>query len=422
MNKLSVNIKRLSSKIKELAQVGALDGGGVSRLALTDNDKQARDLVISWMNKLGLNISIDKLGNVVAIRTGIKNTPPVIMGSHIDTVSAAGPYDGCLGVLAGIEVIETLNDNNIATEIPVAVAFFTNEEGSRFQPDMMGSLVYQGDLNLETALSTVGIDGTTVEENLKRIGYIGNKECGNNKAHAYFELHIEQGPILEEKGINIGVVECVQGISWTEITIEGISSHAGGTPMYLRHDAGYAAGCITQFVRQIAKDIGENQVSTVGYCNFSPNLVNVIADKIVMTVDLRNTNEEKLQEAEKKLNQYIQKLADEEGVKISTRVLARFKPEYFNPEMVDLVESTARELNYTTYRMPSGAGHDAQILSRICPAAMIFVPSEKGISHNTSEFTSEDDIEKGANTLLNVVLNLSSANLKLSTSSQKINC
>lgn len=422
MSKLLINVQRLSGKIKELAKIGALENGGVSRLALTDNDKKARDLVLTWMTNLGLNVSIDKIGNVVAIRSGIKNTPPVIMGSHIDTVSAAGPYDGCLGVLAGLEVIETLNDGNIATEIPVAVAFFTNEEGARFQPDMMGSLVYQGDLKLETALSTVGIDGTTVEENLKRIGYVGNKECGNNKAHAYFELHIEQGPILEDKGINIGVVECVQGISWTEITIEGISSHAGGTPMYLRNDAGYAAGCITQYVRHIAKEIGDNQVSTVGYCNFSPNLVNVIPDKVVMTVDLRNTNEDKLQEAEKKLYEFIQKISHEEGVKISTRVLARFKPEYFNSEMVSLVESTAKEMGYSTYRMPSGAGHDAQILSRICPTAMIFVPSEKGISHNITEFTSESDIEKGANTLLNVVLNVSSANLKHCTTCHKINC
>lgn len=406
MKELRVNDCRLIEKIHELAKIGAIEGGGVSRLALTDVDKQARDKVIEWMKELGLCVCVDKIGNVTGIRKGQKDMPPVMMGSHIDTVTTGGPYDGNLGVLAGLEVINTLNDNNINTEAPVAVAFFTNEEGSRFQPDMMGSLVYQGDLALEEALNTVGIDGTTVKENLDSIGYCGDCSCGNNDVHAYFELHVEQGPILENSKIDVGVVECVQGISWTELTIIGRSSHAGSTPMNMRHDAGYAAACITQCVRQITQELGENQVGTVGLCRFKPDLVNVIPGEVKMTVDLRNTSEEELQKAESMLKECIENIEKEEGVKITARKLARFEPEYFDKEMVNLVEQKAKELGCSTHRMPSGAGHDAQILSRMCPAAMIFVPSVNGISHNTKEFTKDEDVKNGANTLLQVVLDV----------------
>lgn len=410
-NNLQININRLSQKIKDLAEIGKLPGGGVSRLALTHDDQLGRNQVVKWMVDLGLTIKIDGIGNVVGIRPGRQNVPPVMMGSHIDTVTVAGPYDGCLGVLAGLEVIETLNEANIETEIPLAVAFFTNEEGSRFQPDMMGSLVFVGDLPLEKALSTFGIFGEIVEDSLTRIGYNGKAPCGTFKPHAYFELHIEQGPVLDREGITIGVVESVQGISWTEVILEGISCHAGYYPMSLRKDSGYVSGCVAQYAREIANKIGGNQVATVGHMMFYPNLVNVAPHKVVMTVDMRNPDDDDLILAEKMLHEYLKEVTAKENVRYTTRELARFKPTFFNKDMVNLVESQAKRLGYSSRRLHSTAGHDAQILSRICPTAMIFVPSVDGISHNINEFTHEKDIQAGANVLLNVVLEASSTKI-----------
>jgi beta-ureidopropionase / N-carbamoyl-L-amino-acid hydrolase len=401
---LQINIQRLSKRIDDLAAVGGLEGGGVCRLALTDEDKAGRDLVVSWMNELGLSVTVDQLGNVVGTRAGAHNGPAVMTGSHIDTVRTGGPYDGNLGVLAGLEVIETLNEASITTKRPLSVGFFTNEEGSRFAPDMMGSLVHQGVLDLEEALKTVGIDGTTVEANLKRIGYMGETPVGCCRAHSFVELHVEQGPVLEEEGVTIGAVESVQGISWTELTIVGVSNHAGTTPMSMRTDAGYAAAAISCFVRKLAQELGHPQVSTVGMIKMSPNLINVVANKAVMTVDLRNTCEETLKKAEASFFGFLEELQAAEGVTITARSLARFEPVLFDEELVNLVAQTGADLGYSVRRMPSGAGHDAQIFAPFCPAAMIFVPSVGGISHNIEEFTEASDIEAGANVLLQVLL------------------
>lgn len=406
---LSINLDRLLSRLQALGQIGALEGGGVCRLALSDEDKQGRDLVIRWMRELGLSVTIDRIGNVVGVRPGREPGPPVMAGSHIDTVRTGGLYDGSLGVLAGLEVIQTLNEAEITTTRPLAVAFFTNEEGSRFAPDMMGSLVFQGGMSVEEALRTVGIDGTTVEENLNRIGYAGEAPCGDPKVHAYVELHVEQGPVLEEEGVVIGAVEGVQGISWTEVLVEGVSNHAGTTPMRLRHDAGYIAGATIAFVRDLALRLGGDQVATVGSIEFTPNLVNVIPEQARFTVDLRNTDEERLQAAESELATFLDNLAKSEGVKISRRSLARFEPVAFDPSMVERVERIARDLGYSVRRMPSGAGHDAQILARVCPTSMIFVPSVGGISHNVTEFTHPEHIEAGANVLLRTLLELADA-------------
>lgn len=406
---LSINLDRLLSRLQALGQIGALEGGGVCRLALSDEDKQGRDLVIRWMRELGLSVTIDRIGNVVGVRPGREPGPPVMAGSHIDTVRTGGLYDGSLGVLAGLEVIQTLNEAEITTTRPLAVAFFTNEEGSRFAPDMMGSLVFQGGMSVEEALQTVGIDGTTVEENLNRIGYAGEAPCGDPKVHAYVELHVEQGPVLEEEGVVIGAVEGVQGISWTEVLVEGVSNHAGTTPMRLRHDAGYVAGATIAFVRDLALRLGGDQVATVGSIEFTPNLVNVIPEQARFTVDLRNTDEERLQAAESELATFLDNLAKSEGVKISRRSLARFEPVAFDPSMVERVERIARDLGYSVRRMPSGAGHDAQILARVCPTSMIFVPSVGGISHNVTEFTHPEHIEAGANVLLRTLLELADA-------------
>ncbi|HYH22912.1 MAG TPA: Zn-dependent hydrolase [Azospirillum sp.] len=401
-----IDTPRLLARLDALAQVGAIAGGGVCRLALSDADKAGRDLVAGWMRDLGLSVAIDAIGNIVGTRPGRTAGPPVMTGSHIDTVRTGGRYDGNLGVLAGLEVVHTLNDAGITTEHPLAVAVFTNEEGARFAPDMMGSLVYVGGMPLDAALATVGIDGAAVGAELARIGYAGDAPCGAPGVRAYVELHIEQGPVLEAEGIAIGAVEGVQGISWTEYTIEGVSNHAGTTPMRLRRDAGYAAAAVATEVRRIARTLGGDQVGTVGALTLSPNLVNVVANRAVMTVDLRNTDEARLREAERMLAAFIARLAEDEGVSITARTLARFEPVAFDPGIVARVEDLARRHGHSVRRMPSGAGHDAQMLARVCPAGMIFVPSVGGISHNVREHTRPEDVEAGATLLLHLLLDL----------------
>jgi len=403
---LRIDANRLAARIDALGAVGAIPGGGVCRLALTAEDRAGRDLVVGWMRELGLSVTIDAIGDVIGVRPGIEPGPPVMCGSHIDTVRTGGLYDGNLGVLAGLEVIQTLNEAGVATRRPLAVAFFTNEEGARFNPDMMGSLVYVGGLPLEQALATVGIDGESVGACLNRIGYAGAAPCGHPQVHAYVELHVEQGPVLDIEGITIGAVESVQGISWTEFTVRGVSNHAGTTPMRMRHDAGYVACAIAHQAREITRSLGGHQVATVGAIDLSPNLVNVIANKAVFTVDLRNTDEAVLQEAERRLHAFTAEVAAAEGVTLSHRTLARFEPVAFDPAVVDLVEATARRLGHSVRRLPSGAGHDAQMLARVCPAGMIFVPSVGGISHNVKEFTALPDLEAGANVLLHTLLAL----------------
>lgn len=403
---IQIDSARLSLRLNKLAEIGAIPGGGSSRLALTDADKAGRDLVVRWMRELGLSVSIDAIGNVIATRTGTEAGPPVMTGSHIDTVGTGGRYDGCLGVLAGLEVVKTLNDAGIVTRRPLAVAFFTNEEGCRFQPDMFGSLVYAGGLTVDDALATVTVDGTTVGEELARIGYAGTARVGTPQVQAYVELHIEQGPVLEAGGFRIGAVESVQGISWTEFTLTGQSNHAGTTPMSMRHDAGYVSAEIGVYARRLALEIGGSQVATVGALTLSPNLPNVVAGNAVLTVDLRNTNNDQLCEAERRLFAFVAKIAAAERVTVAQRSLVRFDPVSFAPHLVARVEAIARDHGLAVKRLPSGAGHDAQMLAAVCPACMIFVPSVNGISHNVREYTAPEDLEAGANILLRLMLEL----------------
>ncbi|GHC32793.1 Zn-dependent hydrolase [Aidingimonas halophila] len=403
---LRINGDRLRHRLSELGKIGALPGGGVCRLALTDEDRQGRDTVMGWMRELGLEVTVDAMGNVFGLRRGTEDGPPVMTGSHIDTVRTGGLYDGSLGVLGGLEAIETLNDAGITTRRPLCVAFFNNEEGARFAPDMMGSLVYVGGMSLEEAMATEGIDGKTVGECMQAIGAQGDAPVGHPDVHAFIEIHVEQGPVLEESGITIGAVEKVQGISWTEFTLTGTSNHAGTTPMRLRHDAGYVAMATAGFVRDLATRLGGDQVGTVGALEIGPNLVNVVPDQARFTVDLRNTDNDRLQQAEWQLHEFITQLAEREGVTVERRQLARFDPVPFDPEMVDRVEKAARDHGLSVMRMPSGAGHDAQMLARVCPTSMIFVPSVDGISHNIDEYTAPEDLEAGANVLLQVLLDL----------------
>lgn len=406
---LRIDRARLLGRIEALHEIGPITGDdgarGNARLALTDADREGRDLVVNWMGDLGLRVTVDAIGNVTA------TTPwgvgaPVMTGSHIDTVRTGGRFDGNLGVLAGLEVIETCLTNRVATPRPLAVAFFTNEEGARFAPDMMGSLTYVGGLPIENALDTVGIDGARVGDELARIGYAGSFPCPGPAPHAFVELHVEQGPVLEREGVTIGVVTGVQGISWQEITVVGQSNHAGTTPMHLRHDAGEVAAEIAVFVRRLALELGPPQVGTVGVLELQPNLVNVVAARAKLTVDLRNTDDAVLTEAERRAAEFIDEMAEREHVTITARRLARFAPVAFAPDVVDKVEATARRLGHSVLRLPSGAGHDAQMLARVCPTAMIFTPSIGGISHNPAELTADADLEAGANVLLQVLLQL----------------
>jgi N-carbamoyl-L-amino-acid hydrolase len=403
---LRVDGSRLMKRLDELARRGARDDGGVNRLAFTDADREGRDLVTSWMRELGMEVSVDGIGNAVALRRGLEDVPPVMCGSHIDTVRTGGRYDGNFGVLAGLEIVERLNETSFATKRPLAVAFFSNEEGSRVAPDMMGSLVYVGGLSLEEAHRATTIDGKRVLDEIERIGYRGEAPSPGPVPHAYLELHIEQGPILEVEGYRSGAVTGVQGISWTEVTVKGQANHAGTTPMSYRHDAGYVAFETAAFVRKLVKETGGAQVGTVGSMTLEPNLVNVVAQKALFTVDLRNTDERLLGEAEARLDSFLGEIADAEGVTITTRRLARFEPVDFDPRLISLVEETAASLGARVRRLPAGAGHDAQMLQRVCPSGMVFTPSVKGVSHNPREHTDPADLELGANVLFQALLTL----------------
>ena len=407
LSNLRINIDRLISRIEGLAEIGAIDGGGVCRMALTDEDRQGRDLVVKWMHELDLEVTVDQIGNVVGIRAGQESGRPVMTGSHIDTVASGGRYDGNLGVLAGLEVIETLNDSNIITRKPIGVGFFTNEEGSRFAPDMMGSGVHQGAFELKRMLDVLDIDGERVGDELEKIGYAGDTSTGDFRADSFFELHVEQGPILELEDYEIGAVEGVQGISWNEYRIGGTANHAGTTPMRLRHDAGYVAAAISIEVRRLAKEMGGNQIGTVGVTKLNPGLINVIAKEALITIDMRNTDEQKLQEAERSIGSFIEQICKAEGVTCSRRTLARFEPVSFDKKMVSLVSETASALGFRVKSMPSGAGHDAQMFAPNCPTAMIFVPSQNGISHNVAEYTEPKHLQAGADVLLQIMLHKS---------------
>ena len=405
---LRINIGRLTAKIEDLAEIGAIAGGGVCRMALTDEDRQGRDMVVKWMHELGLEVTVDQIGNVIGIRAGQESGRPVMTGSHIDTVASGGRYDGNLGVLAGLEVIATLNDAEITTRKPIGVGFFTNEEGSRFAPDMMGSGVHQGAFELKSMLDVLDNDGARVGDELEKIGYAGETPTGDFRADSFVELHVEQGPILELENYEIGAVEGVQGISWNEYRISGTANHAGTTPMQLRHDAGFVAAAISVETRRLANEMGANQIGTVGVTKLNPGLINVIAKEALITIDLRNTDEQKLQEAEKTMSSFIEQLCKAEGVTFSSRTLARFEPVSFDKEMVSLVAETASTLGFRVKSMPSGAGHDAQMFAPNCPTAMIFVPSRKGISHNVAEFTEPKHLQAGADVLLQIMLQKSS--------------
>ncbi len=396
----------MHERIVALSKIGMTQEGGSRRIALTDADKAGRELLISWMKQSKLEVQIDQVGNIFATLKGKSSGQPIMMGSHIDTVGNGGHLDGCLGVIAALECVTAFVDSDVLPNHDLCVGIFTNEEGVRFVPDMLGSLVYAGGMDMEDAYNIVSTDGVTFKEELIRTGYLGDMKCGSRVPHAFLELHIEQGPILENKNILIGAVDGVQGISWTNVIFTGQSNHAGTTPMDMRHDAGYAAARLIVALREITAKIGAGQVATVGVIKPAPNLINVVPGKVSMTVDLRNSNEEKLKAAEALFTEQLEKICLEEGVVVSTEKLARFEPVVFDERLCDLISKTATALGYSNMHMTSGAGHDAQMMARICPTAMIFVPSRSGISHNPKEFTESVQLNIGAELLFETLLKI----------------
>lgn len=404
---LNLDGKLLIAQLNELGKIGADPvNGGRTRAALTDADKQGRDLLVKWMRELDLDVKVDKVGNIFGTLPSTDDSSdmkPLMLGSHIDTVVNAGALDGCYGVLSGLAVVRAFRKAGIKPARPITVGAFTNEEGIRYQPDMMGSLVYAGGLSVEDTLNTIGTDGTRLGDELKRIGYAGELEPGSIIPHEYIELHIEQGPILEAEGIQIGAVENLQGISWQEITIKGTANHAGTTPTRLRNDAGFAAASVIAFLRKVAGN--GTTLATIGSMRFEPNVINVIPRLAKFTVDLRDPDEARLKDAENKLKEFLAEISEKEGVEISTERLVRFEPVLFNQDIVSQIIDSSEKFGLSWRRMTSGAGHDAQMIARIAPAAMIFVPSKNGISHNPAEYTSEEELIQGARLLLDVVSN-----------------
>jgi beta-ureidopropionase / N-carbamoyl-L-amino-acid hydrolase len=392
--------------MEALGHIGETPRGGLTRLALSDDDRRGRDWMVARMREAGLRVSVDQMGNIFGERAGSELLPPVMMGSHVDSVPTGGKYDGQLGVLCALEAIRSLNDARIRTRHPVTLVIFTNEEGARFQPAMIASGVMAGKIALEDAYNARDKDGLRLVDELERIGYLGSEPCVPRPFRAYLELHIEQGPFLEEEKLSVGVVEGIVAIAWARLTVHGVQDHAGPTPMRIRHDALVAAAGVVSGVRRIAREIGGDLVSTVGTVTVTPNIVNAIPGRVVLSIDMRDPRTETLERARGMLDRLVKEACAREGVTYELEHYWQVPYTAFDPEVVAAVEDAARTTGARYRRIRSGAGHDAQYMAAIGPAGMIFVPSRDGRSHCEEEFTAIEDIEDGANTLLLAALHL----------------
>jgi N-carbamoyl-L-amino-acid hydrolase len=402
---LRVDGARLWDSLMQLARIGATEKGGVCRLALTELDREARDLFIAWAKEIGCSVRVDAIGNIFARRAGLRDDlPPVMTGSHIDTQPTGGKFDGNYGVLAGLEVLRTLTDANVQTLAPLEVAVWTNEEGSRFVPVMMGSGVFAGAFTLEHALEQPDREGITVRDALSRIGYAGEI----TKPHAVgacFEAHIEQGPVLEAHDKTIGVVQGALGQRWYDVTVRGMEAHAGPTPMELRRDALLVAADLIHAVNRIALDHAPHGRGTVGWLDVHPNSRNVIPGRVTLTVDLRAADDATLTEMDSALRAVCAAASEKAGIAVEVEQVVYFPPQPFAAELVRAVKQGADTLGFSSMDVISGAGHDAVYLARVAPAAMIFVPCKDGISHNEIEDARADHLEAGCNVLLQAMLN-----------------
>ncbi|NBB09418.1 Zn-dependent hydrolase [Pseudomonas sp. SLFW] len=400
-----INGARLWDSLMEMAQIGGTPKGGVSRLALTEEDRIGRDLFARWATEAGCTVRVDAMGNMFARRVGRDDSlAPVITGSHGDSQPAGGKFDGIYGVLAGLEVIRTLNDHDIQTDRSIEVVNWTNEEGSRFAPAMIASGVYTGVFDLAYGLSRTDAKGITLGEALQTIGYAGNEPMGDREIHAAFELHIEQGPILEAQGLTIGVVTGAQGQRWYEIELTGRSAHAGTTPMDHRLDALLGLARVVEAVNAMGVAQGDEGRATVGWVNVFPNSRNVVPGRVVFSVEFRHPNEAVLEVLDWQLRQEVQGIADTIGLQLKLEQIFQYAPIAFDADCIDRVERAASELGYSHRRMISGAGHDACYLSKVAPTSMIFVPCVNGLSHNEAEHIHPHWSEAGGNVLLHAML------------------
>ncbi|MBI3347527.1 MAG: Zn-dependent hydrolase [Burkholderiales bacterium] len=402
---LRVNGQRLWDSLMELAQIGATEKGGVCRLTLTDLDKQGRDLVTRWAREAGMTVTIDQIGNGFMRRAGRNNSlPPIMTGSHIDTQPTGGKFDGNYGVLAGIEVVRTLNDHGIETEAHIEVAFWTNEEGSRFVPVMMGSGVFANAFTLAHAYAATDTEGKTVKGELERIGYIGEQVPGDHPIGAYFETHIEQGPVLEDHDKTIGVVTGVLGIRWYDCVVTGMEAHAGPTPMALRRDALQVATKLMQEVVACAHRHPPHGRGTVGMVQVHPNSRNVIPGRVKFSIDLRNATDALCEAMDADIRAVAAKLSTESGLPIEITPVSAYPAQPFHADCIAAVQKAADTLGYSNMRAVSGAGHDAVYMARLAPSGMIFIPCKDGISHNEIEDAKPEHIEAGCNVLLQAML------------------
>jgi N-carbamoyl-L-amino-acid hydrolase len=404
---LQVDSARLWGTIHETAQFGATPKGGVRRLTLGPEDKQVRDWFRTACEAAGCDVHIDALGTMYAIRSGRDmSKAPIGLGSHLDTQPTGGKFDGVLGTLAALEVVRTLNDAGIETEIPICIVNWTNEEGSRFAPAMMASAAYAGSYSTEDILGRQDADGVSVEQALDRIGYRGTEPVGQIKLNSFVELHIEQGPILEAENKTIGVVDHAQGLIWYNGTVTGFASHAGATPMPLRRDALATLSEVVLAVEKLARDHGPNAVGTVGEAMIANPSRNVIAGDIGFTMEFRSPDSGTLDALDRELRQAIAEIAARRKVAVALDMIWRKEPTHFDATLIKTVETATRALGYSHRRVTSGAGHDACNMANVMPAAMIFVPCKDGVSHNELEDATQADCTAGANVLLHTVLSL----------------
>lgn len=402
---LRVRGDRLCDSLLSLAQIGKTAKGGVCRLALTDLDKQGRQWVIDKAMSLGLSITTDQIGNTFMRRQGSNpQLAPIMTGSHIDTQPTGGKYDGNYGVLAGLEVIETLNDHHITTDAPIEVVFWTNEEGSRFTPVMMGSGVFSGAVSLEHAYAAKDIAGKNVKEELMRIGFLGSQKPGDHPCGAYFEAHIEQGPVLENQNIVIGAVPAVMGLRWFDCTVHGFEAHAGPTPMDIRSDALQNAMGIMQYVVEIAQQYSPHGRGTVGMVQVFPNSRNVIPGQVQFSIDIRHPDSATLDLMTSQLKDHIAQVSSDKSITIDLKEVSYFPPCNFDAKCVETIRAAANTLGYSQMDVVSGAGHDAIYMNRLAPTGMIFIPCKDGVSHNEIEDAKAEHLEAGANVLLHTML------------------
>ena len=409
MENLQIDGGRLWDSLMQMAVIGATEKGGVCRLTLTDLDRQSRDLFVAWCESAGCAVAVDAMGNIFARRPGRNDTlPPVVTGSHLDSQPTGGKFDGAYGVLAGLEVIRTLNDAAVETDAPVEVVVWTNEEGSRFPPAMMGSGVFAGKFSLEEAYATTDVDGKRVDQELDRIGYKGDG-CGDRPIGAYFEAHIEQGPVLEAEEKTIGVVTGAQGQRWYEVTYTGMEAHAGPTPMARRRDALVGAACLVQAVNRIGHEFQPDACATVGMMQVHPNSRNVIPGRVFSTIDFRHPDDDRLAAMDAALRGEAAEIASSCGLDLEIEQILYFAPAPFDDTCIAAVRAGADRAGYSHRDIVSGAGHDAVYMATVAPSGMIFVPCEDGISHNEIENAAPDDLAAGCQVLLHAVLEAAGA-------------